>query len=126
MLATSGAVVAGDLGTKEHHREPCGLVRGRGAHRVAPLGQTVSVIHFVGGGSQNEPLGQLTADRIRMPALAGPVEATAIDNVLVQARAQGFVAGDIEALRALVANAFAPRGMSRSAGSVNRWQPPSP
>ena len=41
--------------------------------------------------------------------LAGPVEATAIGNVLVQARAQGFTGGDLESLRALVAQAFAPR-----------------
>jgi rhamnulokinase len=41
--------------------------------------------------------------------LAGPVEATAIGNVLVQARAQGFAGGDLESLRALVARAFAPR-----------------
>jgi rhamnulokinase len=40
--------------------------------------------------------------------LAGPVEATAIGNVLVQARAQGFAGSSLEALRALVASAFAP------------------
>ena len=43
-----------------------------------------------------------------LPVLAGPVEATAIGNVLVQARAQGFAGGDLESLRALVASAFAP------------------
>ena len=69
----------------------------------------VSVIHIVGGGSQNGLLCQLTADRSGLPVLAGPVEATAIGNVLVQARAQGFVHGDLESLRALVARAFAPR-----------------
>jgi rhamnulokinase len=72
-------------------------------------GKTVSVIHLVGGGSQNELLCQLTADRAGMPVLAGPVEATAIGNVLVQARAQGFASGSLESLRALVASAFAPR-----------------
>ncbi len=72
-------------------------------------GQKVSVIHLVGGGSQNELLCQLTADRAGMPVLAGPVEATAIGNVLVQARAQGFASGSLESLRALVAAAFAPR-----------------
>ncbi len=69
----------------------------------------VSVIHIVGGGSQNGLLCQLTADRSGLPVLAGPVEATAIGNVLVQGRAQGFVHGDLESLRALVARAFAPR-----------------
>jgi rhamnulokinase len=72
-------------------------------------GHSVGVIHLVGGGSQNELLCQLTANATGLPVLAGPVEATAVGNVLVQARAQGFVAGDLEALRALVLRAFPPR-----------------
>lgn len=71
-------------------------------------GKTVSVIHLVGGGSQNELLCQLTADRSGLPVLAGPAEATAIGNVLVQARAQAALHGDLESLRALVAAAFHP------------------
>jgi rhamnulokinase len=73
-------------------------------------GKPVSVIHIVGGGSQNELLCQLIADRSGMPVLAGPVEATAIGNVLIQARAQGFIEGSLEALRSLVATAFSPKG----------------
>ncbi len=76
---------------------------------VEVSGHTVTVVHLVGGGSQNELLCQLTADATGLPVLAGPVEATAIGNVLVQARAQGFVTGDLEVLRALVARAFPPR-----------------
>ena len=72
-------------------------------------GRRVSVIHLVGGGSQNELLCQLTADRSGVPVLAGPVEATALGNVLVQARARGAITGSLEALRALVAAAFTPR-----------------
>lgn len=72
-------------------------------------GKHVRVIHIVGGGSQNELLCQLIADRAGMPVLAGPVEATAIGNVLVQARANGLVDGSLEALRTLVAAAFSPR-----------------
>ena len=72
-------------------------------------GKTVDTIHIVGGGSQNELLCQLTADRSGLPVLAGPVEATAIGNVLIQARAQGFVDGSLESLRALVAAAFSPK-----------------
>jgi len=72
-------------------------------------GKPVSVIHIVGGGSQNELLCQLTADRSGMPVLAGPVEATAIGNVLVQARTLGFASGSLEALRSLVAAAFSPK-----------------
>jgi rhamnulokinase len=72
-------------------------------------GHAVEVVHLVGGGSQNELLCQLTANATGLPVLAGPVEATAIGNVLVQARAQGFVAGDLESLRALVLHSFPPR-----------------
>ncbi|CAN5118479.1 rhamnulokinase family protein [soil metagenome] len=72
-------------------------------------GKTVSVIHIVGGGSQNELLCQLVADHSGMPVLAGPVEATAIGNVLVQARAHGLVDGSLESMRSLVATAFAPQ-----------------
>jgi rhamnulokinase len=79
----------------------------RAASRLS--GRAVEVVHLVGGGSQNELLCQLTADATGLPVLAGPVEATAIGNVLVQARAQGFVEGDLEALRAVVRRAFPPR-----------------
>lgn len=71
-------------------------------------GVPVDTVHIVGGGAQNTLLCQLTADRAGMPVLAGPVEATALGNILVQARAQGFVTGDLDALRALVARSFSP------------------
>ncbi|GBL19573.1 rhamnulokinase [Anaerolineaceae bacterium] len=48
-----------------------------------------TVIHIVGGGSQNQLLCQLTADACQLPVVAGPVEATALGNVLVQAMAVG-------------------------------------
>jgi rhamnulokinase len=79
-------------------------------HTASELsGKTVSVIHIVGGGSQNELLCQLVADRSGLPVQAGPVEATAIGNVLVQARVAGLVEGSRESLRSLVAAAFPPR-----------------
>jgi len=81
----------------------------RGVEQASLLsGKNVSVVHIVGGGSQNRLLCQLTADRLGLPVLAGPVEATAIGNVLVQARAQGLVTGSLEGLRALVAASFVP------------------
>jgi rhamnulokinase len=77
--------------------------------RLAGLtGRSINTIHIVGGGSLNTLLCQLTADRTGRTVLAGPVEATAIGNVLVQARAQGLVTGSLEGLRALVARAFVP------------------
>ena len=81
-------------------------------------GASVSVVHLVGGGSQNTLLCQLTADATGLPVLAGPVEATAIGNVLVQARAQGLVTGDLEALRALVVAAFPVIHYEPRAGST--------
>jgi len=65
-------------------------------------GRRVDVIHLVGGGARNTLLCQLTADVCERPVVAGPVEATAIENLLVQARAAGVVTGDIDSLRALV------------------------
>ncbi|MFF2389156.1 rhamnulokinase family protein [Agromyces sp. NPDC058104] len=75
---------------------------------AALSGVEVETIHIVGGGALNRLLCRRTADRAGLPVLAGPVEATAIGNVLVQARAQGFASGDLESLRALVARAFEP------------------
>jgi rhamnulokinase len=66
----------------------------------------VRTVHVVGGGSQNALLCRLTAEATGLPVVAGPVEATAIGNVLVQARAHGLVTGDLEALRALVTRSF--------------------
>lgn len=77
-------------------------------------GRELDSIHLVGGGSLNRLLCQATADRTGLPVLAGPVEATALGNVLVQARALGSAPGSLEELRALVAathepERFAPR-----------------
>jgi rhamnulokinase len=65
-------------------------------------GRPIEVIHVVGGGSRNALLCQLTADATSRSVVAGPVEATAIGNILVQARALGFVDGGLEELRAIV------------------------
>ncbi|KQV12672.1 hypothetical protein ASC99_34045 [Kitasatospora sp. Root107] len=60
------------------------------------------VVHLVGGGSRNDLLCQLTADATGLPVLAGPTEATALGNVLVQARTHGLV-DDRADMRRLVA-----------------------
>jgi rhamnulokinase len=75
-------------------------------------GQNVEAIHIVGGGSQNSLLCQLTADATRLPVMAGPVEATALGNVMVQAYARGYV-GSLEEIRAVV----------RRSTDINRYTP---
>jgi rhamnulokinase len=70
--------------------------------------KSIRTVHLVGGGSQNQLLCQLTANHTGLPVLAGPVEATALGNVLIQARAQGLVSGSLESLRALVGQTFTP------------------
>lgn len=66
-------------------------------------GRSVDVVHIVGGGSQNALLCQLTANATGRPVVAGPVEATALGHVVVQARSLGMLPADREERRALVA-----------------------
>ena len=72
----------------------------RTAARLA--GRDLEVVHVVGGGSHNHLLCQLTADALGVPVLAGPGEAAALGNALVQARALGADLPDLAAMRALV------------------------
>jgi rhamnulokinase len=71
-------------------------------------GVRVDVVHLVGGGAASEVLCQLTADVIGRPVLAGPVEATGIGNLLVQAWAAGEI-GSLSELRAMVVRSAPPR-----------------
>lgn len=71
-------------------------------------GRAVSALHIVGGGSNNEMLNRFTADALGIPVLAGPSEATAIGNLLLQARALGLV-GDLWEMRRIVADSFGVR-----------------
>ncbi|MGH3318030.1 MAG: FGGY-family carbohydrate kinase, partial [Nocardioidaceae bacterium] len=89
------------------------------AHRAALAdaqrlsGRDVDVVHVVGGGSQNALLCQLTADACGLPVEAGPVEATALGNVLAQARALGTVDPDRYGVRRLV----------RTTQNLRRYEP---
>lgn len=81
-------------------------------------GVDARTIHLVGGGALNELLCQRTADRSGLPVLAGPVEATALGNILIQARSLGHVTGTLESLRDLVRRTqhprrYEPRGRDR-------------
>jgi rhamnulokinase len=68
----------------------------------------IDTVHVVGGGARNELLCQLTADVCEREVQAGPVEATALGNVLVQALALGELA-DLTELRQVVANSMEPQ-----------------
>ncbi|NUO41577.1 MAG: rhamnulokinase [Streptomyces sp.] len=69
------------------------------AQRLAD--RPVDVVYVVGGGTRNALLCQLTADACGLPVVAGPTEAAALGNVLVQARTHGLV-GDLTAARGLL------------------------
>ena len=56
---------------------------------IAPF--PIERLHVIGGGAQNDLLNQMTADAVGIPVVAGPAEATAIGNVMIQARALGLV-----------------------------------
>jgi len=68
-------------------------------------GQTIDVIHIVGGGSRNRLLNQLTADVTGRRVVAGPTEATAAGNALVQALGGGQL-GSLDELRDVVRRSF--------------------
>lgn len=69
------------------------------------LPKPVTQLNIIGGGCQNKLLNQLTADALGIPVLAGPVEATAIGNILTQAMAKGEVA-DLHELKKIVSRSF--------------------
>jgi rhamnulokinase len=79
-------------------------------------GQRVDTVHIVGGGARNELLCQLTADATGLPVIAGPEEAAAIGNLLVQARAAGAISGGLPELRSLVARTQPLRRFEPSCG----------
>lgn len=68
-------------------------------------GRTINLIHILGGGSQNDLLNQITADICGVKVVTGPVEATLMGNIAVQAIAAGAVKNLAEA-RALIKNSF--------------------
>ncbi|MGY5765246.1 rhamnulokinase [Brachybacterium sp. DNPG3] len=108
-VALAAEAVGGD---QEHPRTPAELVRCileslsetyrdelRTACRIAGVPMPTR-LHVVGGGSRNALLNRLTADALGVDVIAGPVEATALGNVAVQARALGVGASPRELVRA--------------------------
>ncbi|MBR5849614.1 MAG: rhamnulokinase [Alistipes sp.] len=70
---------------------------------VAPF--EIRTLHVIGGGAQNDLLNQMTATACGIPVVAGPSEATALGNVMVQARAAGLV-GSLQEMRTYIARSI--------------------
>ncbi len=68
----------------DRYKEVLGMLQGFAPFKIEKL-------HIIGGGSANDLLNQWTADAIGLPVVAGPTEATAIGNVMMQAKAAGLV-----------------------------------
>ena len=81
--------------------------------------QTIGTVNVVGGGSQNALLCQLSADASGLPVAAGPVEATAMGNVMVQAFAQSQV-GSLEDIRAVISDSF-EASTFEPGGDADEW-----
>jgi rhamnulokinase len=84
-------------------------------------GKRVEVIHIVGGGSRNTLLNQFTADACNRPVLAGPVEATLLGNVLMQARACSEI-DSLAELRSIVRNSCEIQAFIPKPSQVSAWQ----
>ena len=82
-------------------------------------GTAVEVIHIVGGGTQNELLNQFTANACGRPVVTGPVEATVLGNVLIQARSAGEIHSLAE-IRDVVRNSFELKTYEPQSSSA--WQ----
>ena len=68
----------------------------------AVLGRNTDTLHIIGGGTQNRLLNRMTADACGIPVVTGPVEATALGNIGVQAMAVGAL-DSLETMRTVIA-----------------------
>ncbi len=89
-------------------------------------GETIEVIHVVGGGCKNTLLNQFTANACGRPVIAGPTEATALGNVLIQARSAGKI-GSLAEIRQVVRNSselqtFEPQDIDSWDAAYRRYQ----
>ncbi|HWG02721.1 MAG TPA: rhamnulokinase family protein [Trebonia sp.] len=104
----------------------------RAVHAAQSLsGADADVVHIVGGGSRNQLLCQLTADALGLPVIAGPAEATALGNALVQARALGAAPESLPELRSTLAagldlHRYDPSGNPRNwENAASAWALPA-
>lgn len=83
------------------YREVIGYLR-----ELSPV--EIKRLHVIGGGSRNTYLMQMTADALQMPVITGPVEGTAIGNIMLQAKAASLVADRFE-MRSIIARSIETR-----------------
>jgi rhamnulokinase len=81
----------------------------------------IDAVHIVGGGALNEVLCQLTADACGVVVHAGPVEAAAIGNALMQMHGLGEVQGDLWSMRRLVATSFGTSSYQPRTSHAAEW-----
>ena len=93
--------------------ESLALLYGRTLRQIEQLtGTKIECLHVVGGGSNNDLLNQFTANAVQIPVLAGPAEATAAGNILIQALALGHLP-----------NLSAAREVVRDSTAIRRFEP---
>ena len=80
------------------YRQVLGYLR-----ELAPM--PIERLHVIGGGSKNEFLMQMAANSLGMPVVTGPVEGTAIGNIMLQAKAAGVVR-DLFEMRRVIADSI--------------------
>jgi rhamnulokinase len=118
---TGQAPPQGQAGTVRCILDSLALAYRRTVRRAVELsGREVDVVHLVGGGARNALLCRLTADACGLPVLAGPVEAAALGNALVQARALGALEGGLGEMRRLL-RATQQVVEYRPSGSAAAW-----
>ncbi|MCS7070310.1 MAG: FGGY-family carbohydrate kinase, partial [Anaerolinea sp.] len=93
---------------------------------AAVSGQPINRLHVIGGGSRNNLLNQMTADAIKRPVVAGPAEATALGNAIVQLIALGQIASVRQAREMLSRTAethtFEPRDPAAWDAAYERYR----
>jgi sugar (pentulose or hexulose) kinase len=120
--ATGQAVPDGPAETARCILDSLALAYRRAIIEVQELsGRHVDTIHLVGGGSRNRLLCQLAADACGLPVVAGPAEATAIGNLLVQARTLGAAPTDLAGMRQLIRDTQRLE-LFRPGGNNHRWR----
>jgi len=89
------------------------------------MGRPIKVVHIIGGGTQNRLLCQLAADAMQRPVIAGPIEATALGNCLMQALALGHIASLDEGRQVVrssfQAGTYEPRASAPWAEAYDRY-----